>query len=194
MVDIEKINVEELIIGVKSGDGDAFSALVSQYEPLVTSLCRSYFPEPHDKYEEACAESRFALFKAAKSYDITARGVSFGLYAKICITNALISMGRRDGKKKEQVYSLDEMGYCFGSETAIDTEEEVDPSEILIRREEVQELIRSAARTLSEYEFSVFQMYLDGNTTADIASLVGKSEKSVNNAIHRIKNKLRQQR
>ena len=86
--------VTEMILGVQSGDAESFEGLKSKYAPLVVSTVGSFAVGDISRSElEREAES--ALLKAAVRYDTKQSKVAFGLYAKICITNRLISVQRK---------------------------------------------------------------------------------------------------
>ena len=120
--------------------------------------------------------------RATRTYDADGKGkkVTFGLYARICVTNALISLLRkhksevRRAKENDAVY-----GETYGAE---------DPA---YSAAEMRDLMRHAEGVLSRYELSVFREYVGGYRVREIAKDLGRSERSVSNAIYRIKAKLK---
>ena len=176
--------LEELQQGKKS----VFSAIEQDFSPLIHSLIFKYAKEADER--ESLQEARLALYNAAMSYDLTQKKVSFGLYAKICISNALISDARKRSKNKGQVFSLDEIEES-GSYRTYFPEESYDLSEQLIENEDTEYLYKKAALVLSAYEAKVFDLYIKGFTTSGIAQSLGKTEKSVSNALARMTSKLR---
>lgn len=171
----------------------AFADLIVRYRPLLISLTSRFNSEDnHAEHEDIWQEAVFALYKAIKSYNSHQTEVSFGLYAKICINNTLTSRFRREKEKHKEFFSLDELNELDFLDAAHGGYEGTDPSELLIRKEKVELLLKEVYEKLSEYEIAVFHLYIDGHKPSDIANLLGKSEKSVNNAIHRFKDKLRQ--
>ena len=128
-----------------------------------------------DLRQEAC----IALYRAVQSYDSTQVEVSFGLYAKMCVRNRLISYTRKL-RRRESVLPLEER---------IKTEEDV--AQGVVAEEAYMELYRRIESVLSPYESHVWWLYLSGQTTGAIAAKLGKDERSVQNAIYRIRKKLR---
>ena len=190
MVHNENLEIHELVAGVKSGEIDAFSALMQRFSPLMKAVCRKFGSSEID--DDTLQEAVFALYRAARSFDETQDHVSFGLYAKVCITNALITKLKSDHKNSCVVCSLYEIGEDVRDNDGFDLHADEDLSEALIQRERVEHLIENAHNNLSEYEIAVFHLYIEGRKPKDIAVLLGKSEKSVSNAINRFKGKLRQ--
>ena len=112
--------------------------------------------------------------------------MEFGLYAKICIGNALVSFLRRYNKYKGRVISIDDVS------AKIPSEHTSDPLQLLIEEESFNKLKRDIQKNLSPYESRVWWLYVSGMSASDIAKkLDAQSVRSVNNAIYRIRKKLR---
>jgi RNA polymerase sporulation-specific sigma factor len=169
---------------VKSGDKAAFEELLAAYEPLILSESASLvakFPEFRSEEEEMRQEARLALYDAAMTYNESGK-VTFGLYAKICIHNRLISYVRKlNSAKRRRARSPK------NSEGAAQSSAETSVLE-LSRGSELDKLLSSVT---SSYERRVFNMYLQKMSYADIAASLNKNEKSVANAICRVKQKLK---
>lgn len=126
-------------------------------------------------------EAVIALYKAAMTYESENDEITFGLYAKICIRNRLISLLRKAERFFEKKMNTGE--YLPA--------EELGPEDLFIAQENYKGLLDQISGILTEYEKSVFDMYLDGKTYREISLLLNRSEKSVDNAIYRIKAKIR---
>ncbi len=168
---------------VKNGDRAAFEELLADYEQLVFAECAklaSKFPDVKDEGEEMKQEGRLALYNAAISYKEGGE-VTFGLYAKICIHNRLISYLRKhQTAKKRKERAMQQLS------------EQKSSAEELFLAFEGSEDIKKALRTVaSEYERRAFSMYMENISYAEIAKALGKSVKSVDNAICRAKTKLK---
>ncbi len=181
----------QLIEAVKSGERAAFSELIGQYRPLLLSLA-SRFTEGAGPLvnQEMFAEAALSFYRAVLRYE-PSRAVSFGAYAKVCVTHALITEYRKNRKDHSlQITSLDELqengALFYGSE-----EENNDPAFSLIKQEEIDDLYHKAVACLSPYEVAVFDKYIKGYSQKQIALELSKSEKSVSNAIGRMLVKLR---
>ena len=171
----------DLINAARAGDESAFEALIEAYEPLIDTMSRSFanVNEDSESQEDLRQEACIALYKAVQSYDSTQAEVSFGLYAKMCMRNRLISYTRKL-RRREAVLPLEER---------IKTEEDVIQG--VVAEEAYMELYRRIEDLLSPYENHVWWLYLSGQTTGAIAASLCKDERSVQNAIYRIRKKLR---
>lgn len=192
---MEKNSTEELLRLIKQNNSKsqiAFAELTERYSVLlkgaVGRLCGNI---DTGEYEDMLQEANIALFNAAISYDMAQSKVSFGLYAKICINNYIVSRMRKSGQlKKRDLYSLEELRE-LGIYAEPSSDGQSDPSELLIDKENFSSLKSLIKENLSVYENSVFSLYMSGRSTKDIADSLGKSDKSIDNAICRIRIKLK---
>ena len=170
-----------LINAARCGDESAFEALLEIYEPLIDAMSRSFvkLTEDSESHEDLRQEACIAFYKAVQSYDSEQVGVSFGLYAKLCVRNRLISYVRKL-RRRESVLPLEER---------MKAEEDITAG--VVAEETYLELYRRIESVLSPYENHVWWLYLSGQTTGAIAAELGKDERSVQNAIYRIRKKLR---
>ena len=169
-----------LITLVRSGDEGAFADLTAQYKPLIESMAKMYYGKYVGELyseEDFMQEANMAFYSAVRTYE-EGNDVTFGLYAKICIRNRLVSQ-LRTGKKR--------------SKKNIGTHKEyTEPSYRLLEKEDFKQFEQKIKDVLSEFEWLVFCLYIQKKSYAKIAEEVGKSEKSVDNAIYRIKKKLKE--
>ena len=188
-MDIKEEKVLMLIADVQSGDRSAFSDLLSMYRPLLYARISRFLPSDTER-DELYQDASLALYRAALCYRKEA-GVTFGAFARVCVDNALVSAYRKASAARG-VFSLDAMREA-GDEPLLSDEAAPDPSHSLIEREEASGLYRMALSCLSGYEAQVFLSYIRGYAPQEIASALGRSEKSVANAIGRALSKLRAQ-
>lgn len=183
---INKADIAQLIKMVREDDEEAFELLLAKYRPLIESaldrFCGTELAKPHR--EDLRQEATLVFYNAILNYDLDNEDVEFGLYAKICVNNALISQIRRLSKKcAEQLFEdTDEKDASL-------TEE---PSSKIIEIESFERLDSVIRKNLSELEYRVWYRYASGQTAREIGKALGKSEKSVSNAIYRIRKKLRE--
>jgi len=199
MLDTKQVEELLLILRQYSPDSveatDAFGKLCKQYNNLLDSMVRRFAPSlgigfhgdisPHlgIGIEELRQDAVMALYKAACAYIPSEEGkganVSFGLYAKICIRNAMISQVRRaERMQKKRIAGTKE----------IEDKTRFSLPEDAFEAGETMRLIQSC---LSPYEKTILPLYITGKPPREIAVQLGKSEKSVSNAIYRIKVKIR---
>ena len=183
------VNNEELyklIDLVISGDSDAFSVLVDRYNPMLKKILSLYTTEEMSKedVEDLGQEELIAFYRAIISFDREQQDVEFGLYAKICVTNSMISYKRAAAKKSnEALIGDDEMN------SISDPDGEV--SKFFEMKESEKELGAQIEKTLSQYENEVWSYYVNGYSSREIAIKLNSNEKSIDNAIFRIRKKLK---
>ena len=180
----EEIN--ELIELVVSGDSDAFTKLVEFYNPLLKKILHAYTTEEMSKedVEDLSQEDLIAFYRAIINFDKEQTDVEFGLYAKICITNSMISYKRAAAKKSNESLIGDE-------EMNSITDPEGEVPKFFEMRESERELGQQIEKTLSDYENEVWSYYVNGCSTKEIAIKLNSNEKSIDNAIFRIRKKLK---
>lgn len=165
-----------VIAEVKNGSGNAFETLCEIYDPLIRSMAEHYsrMTDAGDSRirEDFVQDARLALYNAAMTY--SPGDVTFGLYAKICIRNSLVTELRRMERKRK-------------AELKARTKPEVSTD---VPFEFSAEAIKYYGM-LSAFERQVLGMYADGLKVREIASRLGRSSKSVSNAVYRIKEKIK---
>lgn len=194
-------DVISLLELVKGGDESAFAELCEKYRTLTESA--AYRFAPSFKGDGADGEygiddlkqyAAMALYRAAITYEADTHGkgkeVSFGLYAKICVNNALISALRkyRGARRKAERAA---MGKAKMASNNKNPDVSSDPLDKLVSSESEEQLIKRICVVLSDYEEKIFRYYTAGKSVHEIAKGLGKSEKSVSNAIYRIKAKIK---
>jgi RNA polymerase sporulation-specific sigma factor len=179
-----------------SGDRSAEEALVERYHRLVRTCARPFFLAGGDS-EDLTQEGMVGLIKAVREYD-TEKDASFRTFAEVCIRNRLYSvlraMTRDKHKPLNQSVSLDTPEFDSNSYTSGTTHlAQQNPEDFLIDREHTAALLSGVRKQLSEFEAKILGYYLDGLTCREIADLVGKPPKSVDNAVQRIRRKVARQ-
>ncbi len=170
------------------GDNAAFDRLLSAYAPLINSLVSEYSrpADSPDISDDLRQEAAIALYFSVLSYRED-KGVSFGLYAKICVKNRLTSYVKKNAQVPlSRITSLDIDD--FFEEPAADEKQQ--PLDLIISKENLEALKKRIRAQLSDYEYGVFMMYADGDTPKKISARTGKNVKSVYNTIQRVRKKL----
>lgn len=175
------LKLTRLIEDTQAGDEASFSLIREQYAGLLHSLSAQMIAKlPEAEFDDLMQEASLALYHAALRFDTAQEDVTFGLYAKICIRNRLISVARRMSKRK-----FDSRRQPPVLPTA--TEKKA------ARRVAYRDLDEIAQQVLSNFEYTVYQLYLDGYSVAEMANQLDKSSKSIDNAIYRMKKKIKSQ-
>lgn len=186
-----KRDVKELLLRIRQGSETEFTALAEQYAPLLDSMAGKYAAalgedEKESIFPDFRQEAGLALYRASLTYDLEQTDVSFGLYAKVCVRNALVS-SLRSMKKERRTNGKAFARKLHEGKTAVSR----DPLSRMISREETEILRGRMEAVLSRYEKRVFALYIAGKSIGEIAREEGKPVKSVNNAVYRIRTKLK---
>ena len=185
--ELELLMDEQLCALSAEGNRMAEEILVARYHRFVRSCARPYFLAGGDS-EDLLQEGMFGLLKAIREYDVQ-REASFHTFAETCIRNRLYSVlkAAASGKHSPLNQSVPLNPSLFDANPSF---AQVDPEVLLIDREKAASLLQSTRKQLSEFEVKILGYYLDGLTCREIAETVGKSPKSVDNAVQRIRRKV----
>ncbi len=186
---------EELIRILHEGDTGVIDFLMEKYKNLVRKHAKVMFIQGADN-DDLIQEGMIGLFKAIRDYDEN-HEASFQTFARLCISRQILTAIENSRRKKHaplnsyvSLYANDE----DGEETLIgslSTLAESSPEEIVLDRERVELLMEKIMGVLSPFEGQVFRLYLVGMDYTEIARTLGKEEKSTDNALQRIKRKIR---
>ena len=184
-----------LCLRAADGSREAEEELVRRYYGLVRSCARPLFLAGGDS-EDLIQEGMLGFIRAIREYD-GAKAASFRTFAEVCIRNRLISALRAASRDKHTPLNqsvpldtpfFDGNSYAFGTLRASS-----DPEELIIDRDRAAEALESTRKQLSKFEAKILGLYLDGLSCHEIAQAVGKSPKSVDNAVQRVRRKAARQ-
>ena len=187
---------EEVVGLAQHGDSIAIEYLLSKYKNFVRSKARSYFLIGAD-HEDIVQEGMIGLFKAVRDYQAE-RLSSFRAFAELCITRQIITAIKTATRQKHiplnSYVSLNKPLYDEESDrTLLDVCAEghsANPEELLISQEDLRGIHQKIDEVLSSLEQEVLAAYLDGKSYQEIADMLGRHVKSIDNALQRVKRKL----
>ena len=193
---LERQDDESLCRLAASGSREAEEILVCRYTRLVRTCARPFFLIGGDS-EDLTQEGMVGLIKAVREYDAE-KSASFRTFAEVCIRNRLYSVLRAAARDKHsplnQSVPLDPPFFDSNSYTSGTNDlAQGNPETFLIDREHTAALLAGVRKQLSEFEAKILGYYLDGLSCREIAGLVGKPPKSVDNAVQRIRRKVARQ-
>lgn len=187
----------DLIRLAQKGTQEAVSFLLNKYKSLVKMKANSYFLVGADK-EDLIQEGMIGLYKAILDFREN-KEASFRVFAELCITrqiitaiktatrqkhlplNTYVSLARptfNEGETERPLSELLHPGYT------------IDPVELLISNEEIDNIKYCFNELLSSLEATVLSLYMEGNSYQDIARILDRHVKSIDNALQRVKRKL----
>jgi len=188
---------EEFILDkAKQGDSKAIEILINKYKKFIQLKSKSYFLIGADK-EDIYQEGLIGLYKAIRDYN-SDKLSSFKCFAELCITRQIITAIKTATRQKHiplnTYISLNKPIYDDESDkTLLDITESLkisDTEDLFVDKEQISEIERHVLRNLSKYEKVVLHYYIIGRSYQQIAYLLDRQPKSIDNAIQRIKRKL----
>lgn len=187
---------EEIVDIAKQGDSDAEEYLIHKYKNFVRAKARSYFLIGADR-EDIIQEGMIGLYKAIRDFKPD-KLASFRAFAELCITRQIITAIKTATRQKHiplnSYVSLNKPIYDEESDrTLLDVlsgNKITDPEELVISREEFNDIESKMDEFLSDLERNVLNAYLDGKSYQEIALELNRHVKSVDNALQRVKRKL----
>ena len=188
--ELEQMSDEALCTALQNGTSAAGDILAHRYRKLVRCCAHPYFLAGGDS-EDLLQEGMFGLIKAMREFRAD-REASFQTFAEVCIRSRLCSVIRasRAGKHSPLNESVPLNAFLLDAQPQYS---QLDPEDLLIDREKAAALLNQVRCQLSELEVRVLDLYLDGCSCGEIAATVGKSYKSVDNAVQRIRRKIGRQ-
>lgn len=192
----QKLADEELIQKLREGDERIIDYILEKYKPLVLRKANAMFLIGGDT-DDLIQEGMIGLFKAIRDYR-SDRETSFFHFAELCINRQLYSVVEASNRKKHvplntyvSFYSqTTEEGKSL-AETLL-TDQMDDPEQLVIEQENFTAFWEQLREQLSALERQVLDAYLEGKNYRQIAEELGKSPKTIDNALSRIKGKIRQ--
>ena len=200
MKNYEKWTDDSIIASIRNRDLDAMDFLCQKYKGLVKNKSKMYFMPGADQ-EDLIQEGMIGLYQAILSYDET-KNSSFSAFADIVVSRHILNAIRRSNRKKNgplnHYISLDS---AVGQKTDLESDNgfsildtlilkrNQNPEELVIDKETYSVITYELGRQLSRFEKSVFELSSRGMDYQEIAKVLDKSPKSIDNALQRIKNK-----
>ncbi|MBQ8053814.1 MAG: RNA polymerase factor sigma-70 [Lachnospiraceae bacterium] len=197
----EDLTDEELIALFRDGDQDAMEKLLNKYKEMVLGKARSMYILGGDS-DDLIQEGMLGLFKAVRDYD-SGRDASFRTFAQLCVTRQLYTAVKASSRKKHlplnTAISLSRPVREDGEEEeefldCLEADASSNPEVYLIGQEELERLEEKIEKELSPFERQVLELHLTGMGYVEIAHVLNRDEKSTDNALQRIRTKLKKWR
>lgn len=176
----------ELVELAKNSDEGAFRELVVRYLYLIRSVAANYKDsnlEPDDLIQEGL----LGLLSAVKSYD-EMKGSAFKSYANVCVKNKIVSAVRTALSDKNKILND---SVLLDDESELSADHFSEPEALIISQETSERLQTAIEQNLTELEKKVLSLYLLGYSYAEISSGFGIKEKACDNAMQRVRKKLK---
>lgn len=195
-MDYKTLNDYELISYVNESNEEANNLLIQKYEPLINKIANkmiNYCPNSGLDVNDLIQEGRIGLNHAI-SYFNEQKYITFYTYAKKCIERKMISVVTSTKRLKHKAlndsisYDVDIDGVSFDK---ILKDDESNPEKIILNLNEQEILTSKINEKLTDFEKEVFELMVSNFTYKEIAVILDKDSKQIDNAIQRIKNKVK---
>ena len=186
----DNISDEELIARLRDGETIIEDYLMEKYKGLVRQKARAMFLIGGDT-DDLIQEGMIGLFKAVRDFQ-PGREATFATFARMCIDRQIYSAIQNSNRQKH---------LPLNSYVSLNQEDESspiwelsveNPEEIIIDQETTRDLQQKTSDYLSPMENKVLDLYLKGEGYVEIGRILGKSPKSIDNALQRIRAKIRE--
>lgn len=194
----EQMTDEELIDRLRNGEEHIMDYICDKYKNLVRSKAKSMFILGGDG-EDLIQEGMIGLFKAVRDYD-SGRDASFYTFADLCISRQMYTAVQ--ASKRQKHIPLNTYVSFYSGAVEGDREEhslldaladrtELNPEAMFLDKERVAYLENVIENELSSFEKQVLDLYMTGMSYTQIAKVLGRDEKSTDNALQRLKGKIK---
>jgi RNA polymerase sporulation-specific sigma factor len=191
--------LEDFLKKAKQGSREAQNRLIENYENLIyqelsnltaTSSCKIDESEKQDLQQEG----RLAVLRAIEAYDKT-KNQSFFYFAQKCIKNAMLDWFKKEQKAPTSRFNTYEKKKNNNNDDKDDGDEifftTINFTGKLIHEEDLEKIENIFKNTLSERERNVFELFTNGNSYKEIADALNITEKQVDNALRKAREKLK---
>lgn len=193
----DRMTDEQLLCDYKNGNQEIMDYLMVKYKSMVRKKARAMYLLGGEN-EDLIQEGMIGLIKAVRDFDVTQK-TSFSSFAELCVSRQMYSAIEASNRKKHlplnSYVSLYEDSEEVGEGRSlplidtIESSKENDPEVLYFGKEYTEAFAEQLKELLSPLENHVLYLHLMGTDYRTIAELLGKSPKSVDNALQRIKTK-----
>lgn len=191
---------EELILMYRDGEEEAAGFLMNKYKNLVRKKAGSMYILGGDR-EDLIQEGMIGLYKAVRDYDL-GRDVNFYTFADLCVSRQMYTAVQASNRQKHlplntyiSIYSQsmnsEEGTKEYDLINTLVSQTDSNPEEMMIAQENMEQMEQAILKELSQLEKQVFELHLTGMNYTEIAKVLGRDEKSTDNALQRMKGKIK---
>ena len=187
---------EQLVKMSQEGSETAEEILIEKYKSLVKNKAKAYYIAGADN-EDVVQEGMIGLFKAIRSYDAN-KEAAFKTYADTCINSQIITAIKKANRRKHQPLNesislnseVSEGDWETTMQDVLEGSGENDPEAMALAREIAESLQEAGSEIFSDFEWKVWSEKLKGRDYQEIAEILQRPPKSIDNALQRIKKKI----
>ena len=187
----EECTDEELITLLREGNQEIEDYLIDKYKSLVRKKAHAMFLMGGET-DDLIQEGMIGLFKAVRDY-LPDKNASFATFASLCIDRQIYNAIQLSNRQKHRPLNTYISLSNEEGEPALESENlwQQDPESIVIAKESAVGMQERIRKRLSPFENKVLDLYLEVYGYLKIGEILGKPGKSIDNAIQRIRGKVK---
>lgn len=195
----QNVSDEELIDRLRQGEEPIMEYICTKYKEAVRRKAKTMYILGGER-DDLIQEGMVGLFKAVRDYD-SGRDASFATFADLCISRQMYTAVQAADRQKHiplnsyvSLYTggpVDGEGETREMLEQLEDREKLNPEELFLDKERVSDMEQMISRELSGFEKQVLDLYLTGMNYTEIAKVLDRDPKSTDNALQRIRNKLK---
>ena len=197
MSNYENMTDEEAVAAYHAGDFGAVEYICNKYRDIVSRYGKKYYIKGQEE-QDVIQEGMVGLFKAIQDYDGSYE-VPFHRFAELCISRQIYKAIETADRMKNQPLHTYVSIFPAEDEERTDrqaielllTDDVGNPENMLIDNEKTMQILEQVVTVLSKMELEVFFYMTQGLDYRAIAAKMNKGEKNIDNAIQRIRQKVR---
>lgn len=199
MNDYKEYNDYELIYLIREGNEEANDILYKKYRPVIELKAKKYYRSAKNKgldYNDLVQEGMIGLSEALRDFN-NYKDVKLSTFASLCIERQISTAITKAGRKKHMVLN-ESISYDFVSDDNhkplleyLIEEKEGNPLEYFVDKEGKKETFEKIRNELTDFEYQVLELKINNFNYNEIAVILDKAPKSIDNALQRIKRKAR---
>ena len=188
MTEYKKLTDEELIRRLRMGETGIIDYLMEKYKNLVRKEANAMYLLGGET-DDLIQEGMVGLFKAVRDFNPEANA-SFATFAGLCVERNIYQAIEKSQRLKNRPLN-EAMSMSEVEDQASSKDIHLDPADIMIGKERAGVLRKKISESLSKMENQVLDMFLEGKDYREIAELTGREPKSIDNALQRIRQKVK---
>lgn len=193
-MEYKQFNDYELLDQIHCCNEDANEILLYKYRPLIISIANEFIKYCHGGVDmnDLIQEGMLGFTEAINTFR-NDKEANFGTYAKLCVRRKIISLVKSTGSNKNKILN-ESVSIEADNENSYDKfliDSKSNTGNIVEEYTDENELISELHNVLTDFEVSVFDLKKEGFDYKEIAAILDKNPKSIDNALQRIKAKLK---
>lgn len=182
----EHLSIEELVAAAKTGSTAAMEVLMERMYPLITRRAHSFSATTEQDRQDLVQEGMIAVLNAVRHFRQDS-GAAFKTFAYRCAVNRMLSVLRSHHSRADVSIEA-----CVSDDELLLTQSEsIGPEEQFVAKDEADRIFRTIEERLSVFEKNVILLYISGQTYSEIAAALSSNFKAVDNALQRVRRKLK---